>query len=1709
MTVKAVSTTYEYLDAPFSSGDSEVSVIRHRESGEQFLLKCLVEAPGASTGILHRTLRFKHEMDIVAALNHQNIAKPVFSIGEETIDSIAYPYRNGKTLAAILATTKFTPFEALHICRQLLDALDYIHCRGIIHADIHPRNLYIDDEKGLQLLDFGFAMTEDEAMRLQEGSVIGTFPYLSPEQMGFTAFKIDSRTDLYGAALVLYQMLSGKMPYELNEGSIENLLNQAIRTEVQPLHRVPLSINAILLKALKPTPSERYQTAAGFNHDLAVAMEHLRTESFRDFVAGRQDAIIAVNRSRLFVARSREVDACKYGLEEFLQGSQSSICIHGKSGIGKSEIVREFRSTLSIDRQFILSVKCNSFTPRQPYSIFRHLVLDFISTINSGGKELIDAFSVAADRLLANYSGVICHIVPEMKPFFRTVLPIDVVESDKEADRTAHVLFTLLSTLCSFKPLVLFIDDLQWVDRVSFEIIRRILRAKTPCMLLVTMRSEQLEGDLHVFEFDLRKIGIRKFLPILSFNRSEICDLISSRFGEAADIHRLADLLATKTDCSPFALTEAFRFLVNNFIFTLTEKGWSLSKSDLSRLPEKLDPISLILQKTKDLNPRELQWLEAASLAEGKFQKNIIEIAGGFSRIDSDLIVERLCQDGFIRPQLGGDFRFSHDYIQETIRRQVRPDQKYLFYEKFGEAFESMAAANREYLFHAAESYLKSKNLKKSITLSYEAARYALEKIALDIAAAYFTKAQLMVSHCEGVGIAPPIDSTRIKIEFGEVLMLSGRNEQALKMFEALLIGEQYLDTSTIIDLKCKIGTIYHNTGNFEASIKYYFSALGQLGIRFHSNRIRVMMSVIYEVLKQIILSLGLRSIMPKTSNPEKILSVRILNKLGYSLFYKSILLEQYAHFKALNMADLLINCAEKAETYSGHIVASFMMLLKKRSAAYFSKAVAIAKATNRNDMLALAHSFGAVAFYYNAEWQKSQKHTPESIATYRNMGDLWGQVVPSESHIFVEFKKGNFLKCQDPIDELISLNKDCGDNRGLALAHIFSIYAKFLEGKDGYLDWGTLIEERETILSSIPLNKTISNNFLLKKILFNDQLQGAYDLSLAIVESIRQNNLIQEYIADAFSDRCEILIKEYCNRNFASDLRKQLPHTDRAILKELHKFARIALLRSTMYPAHRGAAYRALGWYYAFKGHRRMACYFFKKAISRHHELDMKFEEAKSLRDFGFFFETRNQPGLGRDYFNRAYTLFECCGAYVESDRLRERVDQALLKNREPAKTPSEFPLGPSSAVDQIRVDTLYEASLSLMQADSIDTLLQRIIGLLIRTTGAQYGLLRLTGDDNREATALALNYDNRLLSCAAVTVSEDLIASAQLRKSIVVWPEQDLKSDGGTFSPERDEGSSMCVPLIRGDKYLGCVFLANRLVAGLFSENAVKAANIISVQAGFLIENARLMEDYKHLNARLEEKVRSQTADISEKIRQLASTNLKLVESERMKELLSGGVVHDIKNFAAGVSGHIKLLAYRHADDSKTIRNIDLAQESCTDIINLASNLLDISKMEDGKMSLQLREIYFEEIAAVAQKYSRNVLFDEKRISVTITPPADDFAMVADPYLVERILQNLFSNAAKYTEAGGNLGLTFHTTADENIISIFSSGAPIPEEHRVTIFEKYSRVDNKASHYSKGLGLFFCRMVMNAHLGRIWLETDAQGNYFKLGFKNRKKTA
>jgi K+-sensing histidine kinase KdpD len=499
---------------------------------------------------------------------------------------------------------------------------------------------------------------------------------------------------------------------------------------------------------------------------------------------------------------------------------------------------------------------------------------------------------------------------------------------------------------------------------------------------------------------------------------------------------------------------------------------------------------------------------------------------------------------------------------------------------------------------------------------------------------------------------------------------------------------------------------------------------------------------------------------------------------------------------------------------------------------------------------------------------------------------------------------------------------------------------------------------------------------------------------------------------------------------------------------------------------------------------------------------MEMRYEEARSIRDYALFLEMRNQPGLARDHFNQAYQLFEKCGAMLETSRIEDKVDRELVSKSIEPEAPVETSTASFDTADQIRIDALYDASLQLAQTDTVEALLRQTVHSLIKATGAQYGMLHLDGDEYHEPLELVLNFEDNEIAREAVGVAPDIVDRTRNERQIVIARSTPKDERTGSAKTVK-EGSALCVPLMRGDKYFGCVYLTNTLVTGLFSETASKAAQIIAGQASFLIENMYLMEEYKRLNTGLEQKVKEQTSNIREKHEQLSASNIKLIESERMKDMLTGTIVHDIKNFAAGISGNIRLLSYRYKDDPRTLRSVDLVVESCIDIVNQSSNLLDISKMEEGRLTLQQRQVYFEELAAIAQKFGRNVLFDEKKITVTIKPPKGDFAVMADPYLMERVIQNLYSNAAKYTNVGGTVTFSFEETDKENILTFASSGPVIPDDQKTVIFQKYSRVDGKQSQYSKGLGLFFCKMVMTAHGGRIWLDTDEQGNYFRLGFK------
>ncbi len=1691
---------YEVIDCLDKSDVNEIRLVKKKDADFFYIVKIISIIKENERNEYFRR-RYHREIDILTSLDHPNISKPIDIHVEKERVIIIYPYYKGKTLEKILSERRvFNEEEACNITKQLLEALIYIHNRGVIHADINPNNIFISDEKGLKLLDFGYAITEDEAKNIPEGNIIGTFPYLSPEQMGFTGFKIDNRSDLYCVGVILYKMLSGNLPFHIPNNSIKELIDAELKREIEPLKNVIKTTNEILLKGLRPSPIERYQTAEGFLYDIERCIENVKKGLIDEIPIGRKDAILAVNRKRLFVVREKEIGTLINGVEKLDAQEGRYYLLYGKSGIGKTEIVREFRSKTDNNRYDFLSAKCNRFTPAIPFSVIRQILTELYLKIEQTKAEEINELTSKIREELADFSGVICNIVPELKPWFKKVLPLDEIEKEKETDRIIHVMSLLFETICKKRRIILFVDDLQWIDRISFYIINRIISKKIACMIICNYRTGTNEEELYYYTYDLREIGFTKTIPIHPFTKKETEQLLNTRFNRFIDRDEFVDLLYDKTDGVPFVIMEAIRFLLNKDYLFPVNNEWFFKKDEMLKLPGKFDLLSMMADKINSLAEGDRKILETASLIEGKFDENLLYEIAGTVKEDIRIALSNLGIAGLITPQLTGGYAFAHDKIQESTVAKIPGPEKYKINEKLGEYYLIKAEKEKENLFRAAEYYLKSKNYRKSIDICYKAALYATEKNALDVAIKYYKNTIVMYKFAEKEGIKADIDIVNLNMEYGKVLMLTGANNQALNLFTSINNNDQ-LSEMARLEIMYLIGTIYNNLGEFEKSIPCYISILNRMGVKLPNKRIILIVNIISEVIVQFFYSIGIKKFIRKIKDPYLLIMARTFSKLTVSLYFYDMFPCFFIHFKSLNLADKLENCYEKCDIYSTHQVPIYQLMLKKRALKYLNEVIKIASSINRIDCIAYAQCLGGMVQYYYANWKKGYDLLTNSIKIYQSLGDLNNQLMSSEHIWKIKFNMGNMVDTYKEMIKTIELCKKVNDQSYLLItASDLELVQFLIKGK---IERENIREiERQLNKSDlIHIHIEVGESLLNLEIETND-FQKAYDRGKKLLKLILQKSINSEYQVRGFSLFCTLICRELRNRLKGITL---IPVHEKRLKAEFIKNGLIHWFSCLSYPAYWGALYRNIAWYLAVNGLKWPAHFFFKKAIQNHHKLDMRYEEACSIRDYGYFLEEFcNLPGRARDQFTKAYEIFRWCGAKLETDRLEGYIHPgskiAMEEEADTTGSESDRESGgtSSSGVNMLRFETLVEVSKTITETDDPSVLMRQILSAMITATGAQYGSMFINRNVYEGVEPIAMSYEGKDVPVSEVQVFKDLVDKVDEIHQMQITNEQYI--DNNTDTDAAYIRSDLCVPLNWRDKYLGYVYLVNDRVSGLFGEGAQKSALVLAAQAGILLENAALMKKQKEFNRELQQHVEAQTKDIIIKNKQLEEANLKLIESERMKGILSGTIVHDIKNYTAGITGNLIYLQRRMQNDPKAQRVIEVVCEACSDIMSMASNLLDIAKMDDGKLVVKKEPMDYHLLKNIAEKFTKNSLFEEKEIIPKIIPPEDEFIIFADVYLMERVMQNLYSNAAKYACKGSSVELRFYRGENENIICFFNSGTPIPDSEKDIIFEKYARLNNRQSHYSKGLGLFFCKMVMQAHGGRIWLDTDQTGNYFKL---------
>jgi serine/threonine protein kinase len=274
---------YQIVQELPAGGQAVVYKALHKATRSKVALKVLLPSLTASAKARRY---FRQEVELAASLNHPNIVAIRDSGVTHGQYYFAMEYIHGQPLDRYVQGRVLAVKEKMALFLKICDAMSHAHQRGVIHRDLKPSNILVDERGEPHVLDFGLAKTatglgdisEDTVMPTMTGHIMGTVAYMSPEQAAGRSDLIDVRTDVYSLGIVLYQMVTGKFPYDITGLAVEVLHNIQYADPIRPrqiISRFDSDVEAIILKCLAKDPNQRYSSAAGLRDDVQRWLEGL------------------------------------------------------------------------------------------------------------------------------------------------------------------------------------------------------------------------------------------------------------------------------------------------------------------------------------------------------------------------------------------------------------------------------------------------------------------------------------------------------------------------------------------------------------------------------------------------------------------------------------------------------------------------------------------------------------------------------------------------------------------------------------------------------------------------------------------------------------------------------------------------------------------------------------------------------------------------------------------------------------------------------------------------------------------------------------------------------------------------------------------------------------------------------------------------------------------------------------------------------------------------------------------------------------------------------------------------------------------------------------------------------------------------------------------------------------------------------------------
>lgn len=1626
----------------------------------------------------------------------------------------------------------------LRLAITITSGLEDMHKENVVLCNLNPSQiLYNPMTRQLKFTDFSqaqlFPVTRHGRFNLP--FPVNLLPYISPEQTGRIFRDIDHRSDFYSLGICLYQFFSGELPFSAT-GPTEYIHLHIARNPTPPHTKnraIPRLVSKIILKLLNKTAENRYQSCKGLLHDLNLCLNsYKKTSSIADFSLGTKDISETFKISEKLYGRNKEIALI---LNEFgnIQGGESRmLLVAGTSGIGKSSLVNSLRKPVAQRHGYFLSGKFDQVPSDVPYMPVVSAFQGFVNQILAEGDKAVLHWKERILSFIGKRGKIIIDVIPEVEFIIGKQPEVPELAPQENENRFSQTLTTFVHA-CSSKdrPLVLFLDDMQWADSATLKFIEHFLvRQKTEGILILGTYRDNEVPDSHPLHLTItRIIQSGQTLPtveLIPLSVKDVENLIADTlFLSREKISSLAAMCLEKTTGNPFFIKQFLRaaHFQNHISYNTNLGQWQWDERAVAAMEITDNLLNLQIKNLKNLDKGTIKILTFAACLGNKFDlktlaavcqqseetilsslKGLGDIITGVDKAASissivDLTIHRTSHT----------YRFSHDQLQRVAYSLLSKEERKKTHLIVGMRLKSMEShvGGFSRIFdvtghlNIGADLLESHDEKLHLArLNLLAGQKALSSAA-SLSAFNYLRAGLKVlpakSWKENYKLALSLHT-----EAAEAAYMSSNFKEAERLFRKIISK-----TTDLLDLakaySIQIRALKAQNMSSQAVITG-IEILRKFGVHLRTNPGKLEILFSFLKTKRLLANKSREDILnlPLVNNQRVAAIMSLLLDIGTASYYANPAMVPLIAAKEIQLALTHGNSAESSTmgfpTYAflecgipfgniekGYRFGQLSLSLQK----HFSTSRPIPQITYVVNNLII-------------HWKEHLNNTLSPLKQAYNecleAGDFEIAANSAYAYSYRLFLIGHNL---ESTAEKMAMYRDTIERLG----HKIPLYRHqlFQQAVENLRSGGRQPETfsgkhySEEIL--VPLHKTADDKTtlflfylmkLMQSLLFQkyDEAYTASEKAKPYIDSVTSSVFVPLY---SFYLALTLLAKhndaKFFNRislrlQISSHLKKLRGWAKHCPDNYLHKWYLITAEVARI----DGAQDKALNFY--------------NKAMVAAEKSGYTQDLALTHELIALYLFSIDRDQLAIPHIHKAWRYYYKWGATAKTEHIEEKFSHIthlgdFNKGEVTPHTASSTDLVANSNLD---VNAIIKATRTLTGKIFEDDFLKNLMEIMLENAGAQRGFLLFEttngwlvkiqgnlGNEGVEVRSLSGNNFTKRLSFNIVNYV------ARTKESVVL----DNASGEGLFTQDRyvlkyKPKSVLCTPVIHQGNISCIVYLENNLTTGAFSPERQEILHLLGSHAAISLKNSNLFNE-------LEKTVEKLHLEIKKR----KETQLQLLHAEKLSALgrLSASIAHEFGNPLIGIRYLFQDIQQRFDLSHEDKKLIDIGVDECQRMKMLIRDMQQLNRPSSSVKK------HF-----TPHKPLENVLLFQNKtmkacgINVVKKFDTDIAGILAIEDQITQVLVNITLNAVDaMTENGGTLTITTNQDAEFLNILIKDTGVGISPENQDNIFEPF--FSTKQNVEGTGLGLPVSYSIIKNHGGNIsFTSTVGEGTTFHIRLPN-----